>query len=558
MRMYDDAGYSSPSDLDLVIYPKITQTSATSVNIDLVIPNTTPTSYGVTVQRLNTDGTNLGSPTTVNKSAPPPLSITNLTPAGIYKFTVIPKNGSTAGNGYTAPSFTLSTATFNGSYASNPLDPTKITSGKSYLTLSNNSTVSNKYSLAYKNFDAITLPTATNVTSLPAYAGGSAKSYTDKYYSFGTSVYMDSEKSSSGIGFFVDELGKKGYFIIVETTVSSSAKDRKSVRICKVDGGAIQTLKDTQRNATTTFEGVYGGKQYNIDVRVKVSGQSITINAYVNGFKISVTDTNGQTSTKSVNYILPPTKSIALLCGQGTAAFDYVYGTDILKEKYDQSDSDPNLYIGQFSDDLLNIGFGDIIYDAKNSASTLKSAAVDDFGTVVREIFHVTTKLSARPAYPLKWSTGGNKAVNIIGQTISNFNAEAYVLNNASTTVPLNDGNEAMFYLFGNTLGQSGTLEYSTDESEDYSNKEPVIFESKWLQTIADVKNLANWIKTKVINRGKIIDMIVFGNPLISVGDIISVKYTYQGFSGTEKMIVTNVNLSYNQGLETSITARTL
>jgi len=549
---------NTDSTLDLVIYPKIIQTSATSVDIDLVIPDTTPTSYDVTVQRLNTDGTNLGSATTVNKVAPPPLSITNLTPGGIYKFTVVPKNGSTYGNGYTAPSFTLSTATFNGSYSSNPLDPTKITSGKSYLTLSNNSTIANKYSIAYKNFDAITLPTGTVVTALPAYAGRSAQTYTEKYYSFGTSVYMDSEKSSSGLGFFVDQLGKMGYFIIVETTVSSTAKDRKSVRICKIDGGSIQTLKDTQRNATTTFEGVYGGKQYNIDVRVKVLGQTVTIDAYVNGFKISVTDINGQTTTKSVNYILPPTKTVSLLCGQGTAAFDYVYGTDITKQKYDQTSADPNLYIGQFSDDLLNIGFGDIIYDAKNSENTLKSASVDDFGTVVREIFHVTTKLSSRPAYPLKWSTGGNKAVNIIGQTISNFNAEAYVLNNASTTVPLNDGNEAMFYLFGNTLGQSGTLEYSTDESSDYSNKEPVIFESKWLQTLADVKSLANWIKTKIINRGKIVDMIVFGNPLISVGDIISVKYTYQGFAGTEKMIVTNVNLTYNQGLETSITARTL
>lgn len=558
MRMYDDVGYSAPSNLDLVVYPKITQTSATSVNIDLVIPNTTPTSYDVTVQRLNLDETNLGSPTTVNKVAPPPLSITNLTPGGIYKFTVVPKNGSTVGNGYTSPAFTLSTAVFNGSFASNPLNPTQVTSGKSYFTLSNNSTTSNKYSLAYKNFDAVTLPTGTAVTTLPIYAGGSAQSYTEKYYSFGTSVYMDSDKSSSGLGFFVDNLGTRGYFIIVETTKSSASKDRKSVRICKVDGAAMKTLKDTQRTATTTFEGVYGGTQYNIDIRVKVLGQTITIDAYVNGFKISVVDTNAQVANNTVNYTLPPTKTVALLCANGTVAFDYVYGTDITKQKYDQTAADPNLYIGQFSDDLLNIGFGDIIYDANNSANTLKSAAVDDFGTVVREILYVNTKLSARPAYPIKWSTGDNKAVNIIGQTISNFNAEAYVLNNASTTVPLNDGNEAMFYLFGNTLGQSGTLEYSTDESADYTNKEPVIFESRWLQTLADVKNLANWIKTKVVNRGKIIDMTVFGNPLISVGDIISVKYTYQGFAGTEKMIVTNVNLSYNQGLETSITARTL
>ena len=52
--------------------------------------------------------------------------------------------------------------------------------------------------------------------------------------------------------------------------------------------------------------------------------------------------------------------------------------------------------------------------------------------------------------------------------------------------------------------------------------------------------------------------MDVFGNPLLSVGDIITIKYTYQGFAGTEKMIITNVTNRYDSGLETSIVCRTL
>jgi hypothetical protein len=52
--------------------------------------------------------------------------------------------------------------------------------------------------------------------------------------------------------------------------------------------------------------------------------------------------------------------------------------------------------------------------------------------------------------------------------------------------------------------------------------------------------------------------MEVFGNPLISVGDIVTVKYTYQGFAGIEKLIVTSVSHRYSNGLETSITCRTL
>jgi hypothetical protein len=151
-----------------------------------------------------------------------------------------------------------------------------------------------------------------------------------------------------------------------------------------------------------------------------------------------------------------------------------------------------------------------------------------------------------------------NKFAKILGSKVSNFGGEAYVLNNSSSTIPLADGGFSNFYVYGNTLGQSGQLEYSTDESAEYANKEPVVFESKWIQSLSDAKSLATWIKQKVINRGKIVELSIFGNPIIGVGDIVTIKYPYNGFAGTEKLIVTNVNQSYFDGLETTISCRTL
>ena len=83
----------------------------------------------------------------------------------------------------------------------------------------------------------------------------------------------------------------------------------------------------------------------------------------------------------------------------------------------------------------------------------------------------------------------------------------------------------------------SGDLEYTTEETSDYTSKEPVQFQSSWLQNLTDVKSLADWIKDTVVNRGKVVSMDVFGNPLISVGDLVTIKYSYQGFAGTEKSI---------------------
>jgi cystathionine beta-lyase/cystathionine gamma-synthase len=163
----------------------------------------------------------------------------------------------------------------------------------------------------------------------------------------------------------------------------------------------------------------------------------------------------------------------------------------------------------------------------------------------VREIYYVKTKLNSRPAFPIKWSTGSNQAVSLIGKKISNFEAEAYVLNNTSSTVPLSDGALASLYVIGNDLYPSGTMEYSTDTSSEYANKEPV-------------KNLAEFIKTKAVNKGKIIEIETFGNPMLSVGDIVSVKYAYQNLQETQKMIITNVSQSFLEGISTSITCRTL
>ena len=52
--------------------------------------------------------------------------------------------------------------------------------------------------------------------------------------------------------------------------------------------------------------------------------------------------------------------------------------------------------------------------------------------------------------------------------------------------------------------------------------------------------------------------MQVFGNPLVSVGDIITINYPSNSLDGTQKFVVMNVSNSFNEGLETSITARTL
>ena len=114
------------------------------------------------------------------------------------------------------------------------------------------------------------------------------------------------------------------------------------------------------------------------------------------------------------------------------------------------------------------------------------------------------------------------------------------------------------FSIIGTTIGFSGDIEYQTSPAASYSATEPVIFQTSWLQNQGDVESLANWIKSRIVNKAKIVTIDVFGNPLISVGDIITINYPYQGFTSDQKIIVVRVSQSFEEGLQTQIVGRTL
>lgn len=602
------SGYSTAS---------VQQLSATSVQVSLSIINMsyTPNNYVLTWSLYSFPSYNVVSSQTTSTNSFSP--ITGLVAGGDYKFEI-----AVSGSGSSSTSSTyLTLATYSASptgtpfgqaggntgkldlnlpenaasarlqaeadayFAAHPeidkltggLIQTKLDSSisttstkKSYLKLSNKESdfKLNKYKIDYRQFLSINNASYTNVS-----LAGSTNSELvpsvigENYYSFGSSIFMQNSievtNAAGGIGFFIDPLSGNGYYLIIQTTTSAASNNAKSVQIVKFYNGNIILLKEIGTRTKSTIEGIYGGKQYDIDVKVKVIAQKVIITAYVNGYKITAEDINTKNTTKGslgVIKILQSTNKVALICSRGTVAYDYVYAKSISDKQYDQSEYVLNIYKGRFSNDLINNTFGDLVYTDKLSADEAvdKANSIDEFGTVVREIYKIKVKYNNRPSFPVSWGVGANTGVSILGQTMSNFDASAYVLNNSSTVIPLADDLGNSFYLIGNDLGDSGELEYETELAVGSSNVEPLAFKSTWLQNNNDVKLLAEWIKSKAVNRGKTVDLKVFGNPLISVGDIVTVKHTYAGLAGTENLIVTNVNQEFSDGLETTIACRSL
>lgn len=561
----DNSGYPNyNNNLDLVKNLSINEITSTSVTIDFDITSLsiTPTIYRLIYQEVTSTGSTIGSPTTITSTSKP-IILTGLSSGSYYNFNVAAGNGSQYGNGLIYNGYKMSDASQLGGLTGSPIDPKKVTPGKSFYVLSNYG--KKQYTVSSRTFSSLVMPTGSSATYTgPEGVHDLYTNYTESYYTFGTSLILNPSKEypfpGAALGFFAGVNGSSGYFIFIEPLGLAYTNTRKSIRIARVDGKNITVLEDTQKTNDTILDAVYAAQTYAIDVKIKIKDDKITIVASINGFKITATDSNIYSASNGFRKIIVPTNRLALVAYNGQVYFDYVYANKIDDKKFYSNEYNSNIYQGQFSNDILNTSFGDIAYDGHYTADEVnkKGVSLDEFGTTVREILKVNTKFESRPAFPIKWSTGDNKYATVLGYKISNFGGEAYVLNNTSTTIPLSDGDVSSFYIYGNSIGPSGQLEYLTDDLSEYAVKEPVVFESNWLQSESDVKSLANWIKNKVVNRGKTVRMEIFGNPLLCVGDIITIKYTYSGFNGTENFIITNVSHSYNQGLSTSIVCRTL
>lgn len=433
-------------------------------------------------------------------------------------------------------------------YSGQSSSGTSVLNNKTYFTQTGN------YLKTTKSLFKLSQTTASNYAYITAYKSYSQINTSQSYYLFGTNLFfeatIDKPNQSGGMSFFVSNDGMDGYYVELQTTASSaSLSSQKQFQIFRIKGGAKSALLDTQIGITKTLAGIYGGQTYKIDIKVFVENTKRTIIAYVNGFKITAVDDSADR--------LAVTNTVAMVCRTGIVFFDYIYGMHIGVDSYNQ-DSLINVYEGKYPKNIVSFLYGERIGLNDPTVTPINSGFIEEFGAVARELRVLKTKYESRPAFPVYASTGINAFTKIIGQRLSSSGAEVYVLNNSGTYIPLDDSQFYSFYILGNYISQSGELEYIENSAGEYSAPEPITFTSSWIQKNSDVISLANWIKTVWSQKQSILNIAVFGNPLLTIGDVITVNYPYLSLTTSQKFLVTDINHSYNEGLETSIICRTL
>lgn len=432
-------------------------------------------------------------------------------------------------------------------------DPTKAT-GSSVAIKENREISRSIFKVTNKTNDRVKYSVVTKDLGL-------ATSY--DYYMFGTGMFFDSVNkaplSAGGIGFFVNSGATTGYFVEIQTDASYRDTKDKAVKILKVVNGNKKVLTDSQdSDSNKLYGGVLNSVQHKVDVKVKIDDEnSITIiDVYINNFRITaVDDWSTSSSANPIDKKISPTSKFAMFSLLYQTNFDYIYAMPLTEQQYKTGILE-NIYNGQYGNTVLDFAYGNKIINNLGDISA-QNAKIEEFGTVARELRKVKVNFAQPGAFPLYPSVGVNKYAKVIGSRFTNHGAEMYVANNAGTFIPLQAGANT-FLVVGNYVSINGQHEYTENSINEYTTPEPATFESVWIQTEADAKGLYSWVKNQWSKQQQSINMEVFGNPVVEVGDIITVNYPDNNLDGTKKFVVTNVNNSFGEGLSTTITARSI
>ena len=370
---------------------------------------------------------------------------------------------------------------------------------------------------------------------------------------------------SGGIAVCLNESNTSGYIISVEPPQSAVARDLKErcVKIIRVENGVATAVQDDQTDASQ-FQNIQGGQLYNI--QLKVNKTTLNSETFIT-FKLMIDNTEIVAIDKSPLTI---TNRAGLISGLGTVRYDYFYTapiTDqqfITKEVYNPLKS----YLGQNS--FLVKKFSNFVLSA--SSKTEDIGYMEEFGPVAREILKITSRITSgdnAPAIPRYPIITMNPFATIVGSNIDSFSMEAYVLNNSGTYTMLSDGETKFFKVIGDSIVKSDSFEYLDPTLTAIDKEEQFAFDSNWIQKESEAKALSDWMKTQWSKQQDILEIEIFPNPLLQIGDTLEVSYPNVNLYSSEdtsipagqsvgKYVLLDINHDWVDGPSTKILCRSI
>jgi hypothetical protein len=368
-----------------------------------------------------------------------------------------------------------------------------------------------------------------------------------------------------GLAFCLNDTNTSGYIITVEPPQSATKRDIKDrcVKVIRVSNGVAKVLPDNQQD-DTQFQNIQGGKLYSIQVKCNTSvieGTTyLTFKFMIDNTEIVAVDSSPLTITNRAG----------LVSGIGTVRYDYFYTSPITDDQFNTKDiySPYKGYLGENS--FLVKKFSNFVMST--SSQTEDIGYMEEFGPVAREIVKISSRITSgdnAPAIPRYPIITMNPFATIIGSNIDAFSMEAYILNNSGTYTMLSDGETKFFKVIGDSIVKSDSFEYIDPTLTAIDKEEQFAFDSSWIQKETEAIQLSNFMKTQWSKQQDVVDIDIFPNPLLQIGDIVEISYPKASLYSSEdssipsgysagKYVVLDITHSWSDGPSTRLLCRSI
>lgn len=194
----------------------------------------------------------------------------------------------------------------------------------------------------------------------------------------------------------------------------------------------------------------------------------------------------------------------------------------------------------------------------------------DEFGPIVHEVREYNVKFDQFPAISSRLYMSNEWSIVVPEYRADSFNARFY-LANATRVTAIANGEDTLKYagssasvnhimaVIGRSITVKDTESVEVKNSLQIRQRGEIQTEisSQWIQSKSMAKDIADWIEKHWSKGADEQQVTIFGNPLIEVGDVVTIEYPDADMSAsTHRYFVTGVSNSFDFGLETTLTLR--
>jgi hypothetical protein len=323
-----------------------------------------------------------------------------------------------------------------------------------------------------------------------------------------------------------------------------------------VDETNINPNVTEQQKQTFIIEtGIY----YSLSVRRYLSGGKNNFNVYLNNQLILQCNDSGSA--------LSPTSNAGLFIkGDSQANFLYLAGWQAKSSASSSSEYTSDLGVPNYFKDKFYA-----LLQGKSREDSVDST-IFEFWPYFKEIRYVEAKFDKSPAANQNISNGVGSAKDsniIITEEYTPFRSSFYVANIINNVLDLTyKGVKADVnypYIFGNVIVTTGINEKVANFYSNGLSEKELVLDYDWIQSEDQATKILDFIKSysagvksdNTFDEVMYVNLESFSNPLLQVGDIVTITYPDLGFTNSSNsFIITKIRQTFEKGLQTEFGMR--